>query len=166
MGRGSSKDQSHVQGWHFLYTSDALSLPFIPGTEVCGHRVARPAPPSPLMNEGEPTLEPGREASRNGRGLLGPSLEVGSSGLLVSQRPSGTGLSTRPFPTMEGVTACLLQLEPAQGTGHHWLPRTVGELGWGWGDPTGRSLDGPEFTAPCEPLTVRIRVTNSLSGLL
>lgn len=129
----------------FLYTSDALSLPFIPGTEVRGHRVARPAPPSPLMNEGEPTLEPGREAAKNGTRVVGTVTEIGSSGLLVSQRLSGTGLNTRHFPAMEGVTACLLQLEPAQGTGHHQLPRTAWRA-WmgGGGDPTGRSLDGPE----------------------
>lgn len=54
----------------FLYTRDALGLPFIPGTEVCGHRVARPAPPSPLMNEGEPTFEQ-FEALRDGTRVVG-----------------------------------------------------------------------------------------------
>lgn len=50
-------DQGHVQGRHFLCTRDALGLPFIPGIEVPGHRVARPASPSLLMNEGEPRFE-------------------------------------------------------------------------------------------------------------
>lgn len=52
---------------------------FFFGTKVCvcGHGAGRPAFPSVLMNEGEPTLDLGPEAPRAGIGIVRVSLEIG-----------------------------------------------------------------------------------------
>lgn len=131
----------------FLYTSDALGLPFFSGTEVRGHGAARPAPPPPLMNEGEHTLDPGLEAPRGGTRVVGVSLEIGDSRLLASQRPgrlSRAGTEHQAPPCHGGAAAFLLQQEPAQRMQYHRISRSCLEsMECGWGEPGGEAWMGP-----------------------
>lgn len=105
------------------------------------HGAAKPALPSSLINEEEPTPDLGLEAPRAGMRAVKVSLEIGDSPvswLHGSSRGHGGFLGQRAkhqVPPCHGhAAAFLLQQEPAQRMQQHQISRSCDEgTEWGWG---------------------------------